>query len=208
MKKCFAYSVCICLLPALLLAQKRKTYELKSPDGNISVKVEVGNKLQWSVQHKGQQIIAPSAISLQLDNAELGDSAAIISASVKKINVIINASNYKKTIIPDQYNELTLNCKGDYGVIFRAYNEAVAYRFFIKNNGDVIVKNEEANFNFTEDYKSFIPTLASFLIESGRFEDALPILQKAIGLAPLAAEKALLLKKWKFCMAKMNLNEG
>ena len=142
---------------ALLLAQKEKTYALKSPDGNIAVKVEAGYKLQWSVQHKGQQIIAASPISLQLDNAVLGDHAAIISAPVKKINVIINASNYKKTTIPDQYNELTLNCKGDYGIIFRAYNDAVAYRFLIKKKGDVIVKNEEANFNFTDDYKSFIP---------------------------------------------------
>jgi alpha-glucosidase len=158
MKKRFAHLICICLLPsALLLAQKEKTYELKSPDGNISVKVEAGNKMQWSVQHKGQQIIAASAISLRLDNAVLGDHAAIISAPVKKINVVINARNYKKSTIPDQYNELTLNCKGDYGVIFRAYNDAVAYRFFTNKKGNVIVKNEEANFNFTDDYKSFIP---------------------------------------------------
>lgn len=158
MKKRLAHLVCICLLPAsLLFAQKEKTYELKSPDGNISVMTEVGNKLQWSVLHKGQQIITPSAISLQLDNAVLGDHAVIISASIKKINDTIYASNYKKTRIPDLYNELTLNCKGDYGIIFRAYNDAVAYRFFIKKKMDVIVKNEEANFNFADDYKSFIP---------------------------------------------------
>jgi alpha-glucosidase len=157
MKKRFAHLVCICLLPSLLLAQKGKTYELKSQDGNISVKIEAGSKLQWSVQHKGDQIIAPSTISMQLDNVVLGDNAAISSAPAKKVNAVINAINYKKATIPDQYNELTLNCKGDYGVIFRAYNDAVAYRFFIKKKGDIIVKNEEANFNFTDDYKSFIP---------------------------------------------------
>ena len=102
MKKRFAYLVCICLLPsALLFAQKEKTYELKSPDGNIYVKVEVGNKLQWSVLHKGQPIITQSAISLQLDNIVLGDHAAVISAPIKKINDTINAINYKKTRIPD-----------------------------------------------------------------------------------------------------------
>jgi alpha-glucosidase len=149
--------VIIMAFSPVMQAQKGKTYELKSPDGNISVKVETDYKLQWSVQFKGQQIIAPSAISLQLDHAVLGDNAVIISAPVKKINVIIHAINYKKTTISDQYNELTLNCKGDYGVIFRAYNDAVAYRFFIKKKEDVIVKNEEAHFNFTDDYKSFIP---------------------------------------------------
>ena len=79
MKKRFAHLVCFSLLPcALLLAHKGKTYELKSPDGNIFVKVEASNKLQWSVQLKGQQIIAASAISLQLDNAVLGDHAVIV----------------------------------------------------------------------------------------------------------------------------------
>ena len=48
----------------------------------------------------------------------------------------------------------------------------------------------------------FYSTLASFLIESGQFQDALPILKKAIVLAPLEAEKALLLKKWEYCLAK------
>ncbi|MEO6454938.1 MAG: glycoside hydrolase family 97 protein [Ginsengibacter sp.] len=158
MKKRFAILLCICLLPsALLLAQKSKNYEISSQDANISVKVETGSKLQWSVQYKGQQIIAPSAISLQLPDIILGDNAAVTSAPVKKVNTVINAINYKKASINDQYNELTLNCKGDYGVVFRVYNDAVAYRFFTKKKGELIVKNEEANFNFTDDYKSFIP---------------------------------------------------
>lgn len=159
MKKQFAYLFGICiLLSTLISAQKAKNYEVKSPDGNLSLKVEAGNKLQWSVQHKGQQMIAPSAISLQLaDNSVLGDKAAINSAPTKKVNAVINAINYKKATINDQYNELTLNCKGDYGVIFRVYNDAAAYRFFTKKKGELIVKSEEANFNFTDDYKSFIP---------------------------------------------------
>ncbi len=158
MKKCFAHLVCIYLLPsAMLFAQKGKMYDLKSPDGNISVHVEAGDKLLWSVQQKGQEMIAPSAISLQLDQRVLGDHASVTSAPVKKVNDTIMAVNYKKARIPDQYNELTLHCKGDFDVIFRAYNDAVAYRFFLKIQGDVIIKNEEANFNFTDDYTSFIP---------------------------------------------------
>lgn len=158
MKKKFARLLCICLLGVTLVsAQKTKRFEAKSPDGNIAVVVEAGDKLQWSVQHKGQQIIAPSAISLQLSDGVLGDKAAVSSAPTKKVNAVINAINYKKAIINDQYQELTLNCKGNYGINFRVYNDAVAYRFFTKRKGEIIVKNEEANFNFTDDYKSFIP---------------------------------------------------
>jgi alpha-glucosidase len=149
----------ILLLSSIILnAQKTREFELKSPDENIVLKIEAGAKLQWSVQHKGQQIIAPSPISLQLEGvAALGDNVVIRSSKQENINSIINAINYKKAIIPDQYNQLTLNCRNDYGVIFRVYNDAVAYRFFTKKKGEIVIKNEEANFNFTDDHKAFIP---------------------------------------------------
>ena len=158
MKKFILLLLCACpLFPAFLFAQKEKLYSFNSPDGSIEVKVVVGNNLQWSIQRKGKQVIAPSAISLQLDNSILGDHSSVISSSVKKIKDTITAINYKKAKIPDEYHEMTLHCKGDYGVIFRAYNDAVAYRFFTTKRSDIIIKNEEANFNFTDDYKSFLP---------------------------------------------------
>ena len=50
-------------------------------------------------------------------------------------------------------------------------------------------------------YHLYYSTLASLLIESGQFEDALPVLEKAIGLTTLTAEKTLLLKKRNICLA-------
>jgi alpha-glucosidase len=110
------------------------------------------------VQHRGEQIIAPSAISLQCEGGDvLGDNAKIISSDAEKVNTAIRAINYIKASIPDNYNQLTINCRNGYGVIFRAYDDAVAYRFFVKKKGEIIVKHEEANFNFTDDYKAFLP---------------------------------------------------
>jgi len=55
MKKRFAHLICICLLISnIVSAQKVKKYEARSQDENITVSVEAGNKLQWSVQHKGR----------------------------------------------------------------------------------------------------------------------------------------------------------
>lgn len=138
-------------------AQKAKSFDVRSLDGNITLHIEVGGKTQWAVQYKGQQIIAPSAISLQLQNEVLGDRAVITSSKAEKVRNSINAVNYIKAVIPDEYNQLTLNCKDNYGIIFRVYNDAVAYRFFTTKKDSVIVKNEEANFNFTDDYPAFIP---------------------------------------------------
>lgn len=139
-------------------AQKTKSFEVKSPNNKIVLKLEVGAKMLWSVQHDGQQIIAPSVISMQLEDGEiLGDQARITSSKNDKIDQKFAAINYKKNIVNNQCNQLTVNFKGNYSVIFRVYNDGVAYRFATKRKGDLVVKNEKANFNFTKDYKAFIP---------------------------------------------------
>lgn len=146
-----------CFLSSVLFAQKIKSYDVISLNGDIKLHVDVSNKFIWSVKDKDQQVIEPSSISLQLQNEVLGDNAIIISSKTEKISNTINAINYIKATIPDDYNQLTINCKGDYGVIFRVYNDSVAYRFFTKKKDSVIIKNEEANFNFTNDDSAFIP---------------------------------------------------
>ena len=157
-KKLSRVVIILLMSSSILFAQKNNNFEVKSPDGVISLHITAGTKLHWSVQHKGEQIITPSAISLQLEGGEiLGDNAIVISSNTEKIDNIITPLNYKKAKITDLCSQLTINFKDDYGVIFRVYNDAVAYRFFIKRNGEVIIKNEEANFNFTKDHKAFIP---------------------------------------------------
>jgi alpha-glucosidase len=162
-KKIASLFFLLLLCPVVICAQKAKVYEVRSPDGTIVVKVESGAKMLWSIQHKGQQLIAPSSTSLLLQSGEvLGDNAKVTSSKTESINTSFNAVNYRKTIVTDIYIQLTLSCKGDYGVIFRVYNDAVAYRYFTKRKGEIIIKNEEANFNFTEDHKAFIPYLRDY----------------------------------------------
>lgn len=173
---------------ASLWAQKSKAFEIKSPDNKISLKLEVGDKMQWSVQHNGQQIIAPSAISMQLQDGEtLGDHAKITSSKSVKIDQSIAAINYKKTTIADQCNQLTITCKGDYEVIFRVYNDGVAYRFVTKKKADVIVKNEEANFNFTADHKAFIPYMWDYR-DGKKFNTSFEALYKEINISKFASD--------------------
>src|SRR6476659_4647691 len=88
----------------VIKAQQPNDFEVKSPDGNVVLSVSATKKLQWSVWHKGQQIIAPSAISLQLqDGTILGDNAEITGSKTESINTVYAAVNYKKANIADQY---------------------------------------------------------------------------------------------------------
>jgi alpha-glucosidase len=149
--------IILCATCVSAAAQKNKSFELTSPNNKIKITVSAGSKLEWSLTHNNEIIVAPSSISLQLENENAGNNATIISSPTTKVNRTFSPINYHKKTIKDEYNQLTLNCKGNYGIIFRAYNDAVAYRFFTKMNGEIIIRSEEANFNFPEDEEAFYP---------------------------------------------------
>lgn len=50
-----------------------------------------------------------------------------------------------------------MKLKGGFGIIFRAYNEGVAYRFYTTQSSGIIIKEEQAEFNFKEDYTAYLP---------------------------------------------------
>ena len=139
-------------------AQKPKVFQLASPDNKIQVTVTVTEKITWAVQHEGQTILAPSPMALQLAGDEqLGVNPKLISAKQQVINETISTVAYKKDVVTNNCNQLTLTCKGNYGIIFRAYNDGVAYRFFTQRKEDIIVNSEQAAFSFDKDYTAFIP---------------------------------------------------
>ena len=148
MKKMTIVLILACYI-STSFAQKTKSFHLKSPDGKIEIAITIGAKTNWFIKHINTNIINPSSISLTLDNGEkLGERAKIISSKITTVNTVFNTPFYKKKSIIDNYNQLMLQCKGDYGIIFRAYNDGVAYRFFIRRKGAIIIQSEEAEFNF------------------------------------------------------------
>ncbi|MTK54454.1 glycoside hydrolase family 97 protein [Paludibacter sp.] len=131
---------------------------LLSPDKQIVLQLEVGSDLSWTLVQAGETIISPSNISLLLaDGTILGKDAKIKSTQRTTINSTIKAVNYRKQEIADNYNQMTITFKGDYGLIFRAYNDGVAYRFFSTKKDGIVIADEQANFNFKTDHKGWVP---------------------------------------------------
>jgi alpha-glucosidase len=138
----------------------QKTYEVKSPNDQLKAIVSVGKAegITIALDHDGTEVLAPSEISMTLANGkELGADPKVSSVSRKSVNTVIPSPVYKKSEVKDNYNELTINLKGNYGIIFRAYDEGFAYRFFTKMKDSIIVQNEKANFNFSKDHTTFTP---------------------------------------------------
>jgi alpha-glucosidase len=139
-------------------AQSDKTYKLQSPDGHISVGLTVGQTIRWSVNHDATEVITPSAISMTLADGEIfGKKTSVKNAKTLTEDRYIRTPFYKKDSVHDHYNQITLFCKENYGLVFRAYDDGVAYRFFTQKNDSLTITGEEANFNFKDDDKTFLP---------------------------------------------------
>lgn len=157
-KLCFAILSLLLLIGNASFAAKEKKYVLSSPDGTLKVEISVGNELAYQVMHGNDTILSHSNIGLVLENGTIvGKTPRITGERRRKIKDNIESPFYRFKEFVATGNELDLKLKGGFGIIFRAYNEGVAYRFYTTQSSDIIIKEEQAEFNFKEDYTAYLP---------------------------------------------------
>lgn len=142
---------------------KDVNYRVTSPDGHISATVMVGEDIRYSVSRNEQTLIAPSTISMNLsDGTVFGQNDKVRKTVRTSFDDTFSTVAYKKAEVRDNYNQILLNFK-EFSLIFRAYDDGVAYRFVSnldkKKTYEVI--SEQAEFNFGEDRQAFIPYVNS-----------------------------------------------
>ena len=160
MKRFFTFFLLAAFAGALTAGSAAaKVYKLSSPDGRTAVEVDVQKQITWSVRHGGQQVLAPSAISLTAAGNVIGYDARVKSARTEKIRGTVAAPFWRQAAIEERYNELELTLPDGWSLTFRAYDgEGVAYRFSSTSlkKGDRITA-EQAEFNFDRDYTAYVP---------------------------------------------------
>ena len=156
MKKIF---ILICFVFAnLSFSQKKQDYVLASPDGKTEIKILVNDKISWSISHEKDLILAPSAMSMTLDDNDiLGKNPVVLNSKKESVAASFESPLYKKKSIQNKYNQLILYFKNDFSIEYRAFDDGVAYRFITKKEKDITVKNEEIVLNFDQDYNTLMP---------------------------------------------------
>ncbi|NCB07380.1 MAG: glycoside hydrolase family 97 protein, partial [Bacteroidia bacterium] len=136
---------------------KAKDYTVTSPSGNLTVKISVNEDISYTVLLNGAEIIAPSKISMTLENEILGKNAKVQKAKTVSVNSEITPVVQRKySKIADVYQLLTLSFK-NYSLHFRAYDEGVAYRWEVTAKAPFKVVSEQATFTFPSDYNIWFP---------------------------------------------------
>lgn len=139
---------------------------LLSPSNNhrLEFLLNKANQPVYSVYYKNQEIVKESLLGFTLkDQGELFTSFE--SKSVNRRTVDENWSPVlgEEAVIRDHFNEMTIDLHHsisgiDLQIIFRAYDEGVAFRYVFPNQEKLryfIVKKEMTEFNLTGDHKTF-----------------------------------------------------
>ncbi|WP_072833311.1 glycoside hydrolase family 97 protein [Flavisolibacter ginsengisoli] len=135
---------------------------VSSPDKRIEVNIQLSNKIEYSVKFEGKYILEPSAINLLLANKkDLTGDLQIRRSFLHVVNeVIISPVPEKRKEIPDHYTELRIDFKLPYSLLFRVYNDGVAYRWATSFRDSITVINELAEFVFPAGKKVRLPLLS------------------------------------------------
>lgn len=138
-------------IPAVFTAAA-KTYILGSPDGSISVEVNVGDNVNYSVTRNGYIALKNCAIAMETSNCTYGVQPKVKSAKTSEHRGVYRPYNHYKTReVADNYNELRLAFKDGWSLEFRAYDNGAAYRIVTAAKGRMTVSHETVEYRMPQE---------------------------------------------------------
>ncbi len=148
------------LFLSLGLLLQAKDYVVTSPDGSVTVTVSDGDAVSYWVDCNGIVLLEPSFISMTLQDGTVFGGKDKFRVTRRTVDESFDVQNFKRARVRDHFNELTLSAKR-YDIIFRAYDDGIAYRFVAKGRkGETVVVAEQAEFAFPEDWNLYVPYVA------------------------------------------------
>ncbi|MFI3317631.1 MAG: glycoside hydrolase family 97 protein [Rikenellaceae bacterium] len=143
------------------MSASAKEIKISSPDGKTEAIINTDGQLKYSLSQDGVELLAPSPISMTLSDGTVWGYAPKLKSVVRVSgDEIIETPRNKASQIENRYNGVVLDFSG-WQVEFRAFDDAVAYRFISQKKGRYEVRAEEADFNFVNDAIATVPYVYS-----------------------------------------------
>lgn len=142
---------------------KEQMWTLKSPNGKLvaHVTATAEEELTYDVVYDGVTVMMPSHLGLNRTYGKsVSGSMAVTKASSRTIDEVVASPFTRQAQMHNHCNELTLKVGGDMNVVFRAYDNGIAYRYQIFK--PCTVRYEKVEYNFAGDYKATVPYVSRF----------------------------------------------
>ncbi|WP_298880545.1 glycoside hydrolase family 97 protein [uncultured Polaribacter sp.] len=140
---------------------------LVSPDENIMLDfyLDKSGKPHYEVFYKNSTIIKKSSLGFDFENTNpFSDNFEVINSSIKEFNETWQKPWGEQIDVVNHYNELRVELqekselKRKLNIVFKVYDDGVGFRYEFpeqKNFKEALIKEENTEFNLTEDYKTF-----------------------------------------------------
>ena len=164
------------LLMANILAAKDLKYTLKSPDGRLATHIAVdatgrGDEsaiITYDIVYNGVTILLPSRIGLSIlpkSNTQAFNQSCIKAINKCTIDETVASPFTRQASMHNYCNELTLRLADGLSLVFRVYNEGIAYRYVLNNEklSSLKVENETVEYRFVGDWTATVPYVISFI---------------------------------------------
>ena len=152
------------LLLSLSAAAKPKSYTLASPDGRLVTHITADwEGMSYDLVYDGKPLMSPSRSALYCSSPKRAvyGTMSVKRALQRTVDETIASPFTRQTTMRNHCNELTLKLYEGFSVVFRAYNEGVAYRY-VWDGIPGVVTYEEVQLNFTSDWTVTAPYVSQF----------------------------------------------
>ncbi len=141
--------------------QAQTTQTILSPNQKLKLKVDLsGERIRYSISDVQGEIMNLSEAYMELGDGTVLGSEPIRSlrkGGRRSVDRMVASPLYRKDSIHEQYNELYLQYKAGYSIVFRVYNSGVAYRFETAFKNPITVKDEGVKLSFADDFPALVP---------------------------------------------------
>jgi len=130
-----------------------------SPDKSLNVKINISQELSFEVLLNGNTVLEKVTIDMKTsDGRSFGTQSKLSSQKKNYIEetLVVEIPNKDKEI-KSVYNDLKMSFRGNYQLIFRAYNDGIAYRFVDNKNISNNIINEKMDLYFPDGSSTFFP---------------------------------------------------
>ena len=150
----------------LTAGAQKKTYTLASPDGRLVTHIaadDLGLGLTYDVEYNGEHMMLPSQLGLYGTSRkkEFG-TLTVKRFSRRSVDETIASPFMRQATMRNHYNELTLKLYQGFSVVFRAYNEGIAYRYVWEDNVPCWIWHEEVQYIFARNWNTTAAYVSQF----------------------------------------------
>ena len=174
------------------LAAKSQTFDLFSPDTKNNIKISISpDSVVYQLFRESTPLSMPAHLGLKIDGKQLCSRAKFLRVGFDSTRQVLRPIVAQKMQnIADNFNQLTCYFE-NFSIIFRAYNNGIAYRFETFSNKISIVNEETVQLALMPTDTVLLHEEESFFSKNARFykKYAANEVNKHVGSLPLLVEK-------------------